>query len=188
MIALGFDLPDPNAYGCTRSYGHPVSGACLATLGNLPHGDLPSIFTTRPREPGNNYITVPLRYADSNPHPSCAITIDLDGHSTKDVLVSVPWDSIRNISRSIIDDCVENRGIGGWETFGLKQAFDAVINPSFLTSDGVHGSEPVGVVNPDGSIDSVGFPEGAGRNPPALGKCFCLLLPRMATTLLDPVS
>ena len=81
----------------------------------------------------------------------------------------MPWNKIRNTTASIIETCVEHRDIGGWETVGLKQAFDAVISPSFLDSDEISGSSPVGVVDPDGTVNSVGFPEGVDKDPPTLG-------------------
>ena len=99
------------------------------------------------------------------------ISIDLDGQSTKDVCVTVPWDSVRNITEGIIERCVSGAGIGGWETAGLKRAFDAVINPLLVSPEADRGSAPVGVVNPDGSITSVAYTESTNQDPPSLSEC-----------------
>ena len=100
------------------------------------------------------------------------ITIELDGHSKQDVFVSAPWNALRNITNGIIERCVDGPGMGGWETYGIQDAFDAVINPAEITS--TPGSAPVGVVNPDGFVTSVGFPvdsdSDSDLNPPSLGK------------------
>ncbi|CAF9915465.1 MAG: hypothetical protein HETSPECPRED_002497 [Heterodermia speciosa] len=165
-LALGFRLPNPNAHSCDRLYGRPPPSNCHLALNSLPSGDLPTIFTTRPHQPGNNYVTLPQRYADSGQRPSCVVTIDLDGQSSKDVFVNVPWDAIRNITSSIINMCVEDRSMGGWETFGLEQAFNALIDPAFLPPDAQNA--PVGVQDPDETVSSVGFPEGSNRNSPLL--------------------
>ena len=62
--------------------------------------------------------------------------------------------------------------MGGWQTFGLEQAFDAVIDPAFLPSDARNA--PVGVLNPDETVSSVGFPEGSSAgsngNSPAISE------------------
>ena len=100
------------------------------------------------------------------------ISIDLDGHSKKDVFVSVPWNTVRNLTENIIERCVDGPGMGGWETFGIKQSFDATINPVEPGPDANVGSGPVGVVNPDGTVTSVGFPQvDDEEDPPSLGKC-----------------
>ena len=163
---MGIDIPVPDAHSCTKQYGHPPLSACEAALNNLPYGELPSIFTSRTSEPTNNYITVPQYYVDSA-HPLCAITIDLDGHSTRDVFISVPWNTIRNITTGIIDRCIARINIGGWETFGLKRAFDAVISPSFIGSE--DGGSTAAVADPDGTITSVAVPEDSSQKPPSLG-------------------
>ena len=170
--ALGFNLPNPNAYSCTRLYGHPIPPACRAALRNLPNGELPSIFTTRKPEVSNNYIKVPQRYADADKTPACVITIDIDGHSKKDVYVSVPWNVVRNLTEHIIERCVDGPGMGGWETFGIQRSFDAIINPPELGPDAILGSRPAGIEDPDGTVTTVGFPQGVEQeDPPSLGKC-----------------
>ena len=50
--------------------------------------------------------------------------------------------------------------MGGWQTFGIQHAFDAVITPPTPGQEAIQDSGPVGVVNPDGTVTSVGFPEG----------------------------
>ena len=59
--------------------------------------------------------------------------------------------------------------MGGWETFGLEQAFNALIDPAFLPPDAQNA--PVGVEDPDETVSSVGFPEGSNRDSPAISKC-----------------
>ena len=58
--------------------------------------------------------------------------------------------------------------MGGWETIGLEQAFDAVIDPALLPSDA--SNAPVGVLDPDETVSSVGFPAGSNGNPPAISE------------------
>lgn len=62
--------------------------------------------------------------------------------------------------------------MGGWETFGIQDAFDAVINPVMVNP--IPGSAPVGVANPDGLVTSVGVPENSvtDPDPPSIGKYY----------------
>ena len=61
--------------------------------------------------------------------------------------------------------------MGGWETFGIQRSFDAIINPPELHPNANIGSGPAGIVDPDGTVTSVGFPQGVEEEPPSLGKC-----------------
>ena len=107
---------------------------------------------------GGNFVTVPKRYADSEVHPSCIVTVDLDGNSKKNVYVLVPWKKIRRIVEDILDDCVDGLGAGGFETWGLKSTFDALANTTSDEADDVNNPVPAYVEQPDGSVDSVAIP------------------------------
>lgn len=148
------DSVGPDVSSCGAIYGAPSTAPCQVALQGLPTGSIPTIFTTRTSDSGNNFVTVPKRYVDSETGPSCAITIDLDGHSKDNVFVLVPWKKIRTIVQDIIDSCVDRSHWGGFETFGLKRTFDAVISPAFSEPNDAHNAVPAQVEQPDGTLDT----------------------------------
>lgn len=167
----------PDVSGCSGLYGTVIRPPCEVALDGLPTGSLPTIFTTKTRIAGGNFVTLPKRYVDSD-RPSCAITIDLDGHSQKDIFVLVPWNAIRRIVENILDDCVDRNFWGGFQTFGLQRSFDAFVESASRVKD----SPPYAQVEqPDGAVDTsvVAMPQ---KTPPkSLGECsfrlklrFCL--------------
>lgn len=156
------DPRGPDTFSCSPRLSTTLKRRpCEAALSHLPQGTLPSIFTTRPAAPENNFHQVPKRYFDSGVNPQCSIDVALDGHSQRDVYVLVPWDKIRSMAIDLISLCVDGLSWGGWETFGLNASFEALISPSR------YNGEPAVVHNPDGSEDDsrIAIPEGyGGRN------------------------
>lgn len=148
------DSVGPDVSSCDAIYGALSAAPCQVALQGLPTGSIPTIFTTRTSDSGNNFVTVPKRYVDSEIRPSCAITIDLDGHSKDNVFVLVPWKKIRTIVQDIIDGCVDRSGWGGFETFGLQRTFDAVIHPALSQPNDAHNAVPAQVEQPDGTLDT----------------------------------
>jgi len=139
------DFVGPDVSSCGAIYGPLSTSPCQVALQGLPSGSIPSIFTTRTSASGNNFVTVPKRYVDSETHPSCAITIDLDGHSKDNVFVLVPWKKIRIIVQDIIDGCVDRSHWGG---------FDAVIDPTLFEPNEANNAVPAQVEQPDGTLDT----------------------------------
>ena len=77
------------------------------------------------------------------------------------MFVSVSWDNIRLIAADLIERCVDGFNSGGMSTYGVHRSFEGVINAEpYDPSINPIRVEPVDVVNPDGSIDSVAVPEG----------------------------
>ena len=155
----GADLIGPDIGSCSAIYGILRRAPCEVALEGMPTGSIPSIFTTRTSDAGSNFVTVPKRYVDAEVLPRCAITIDLDGHSRNDVFVLIPWKKIRSIVEDILDDCVDGYAWGGFETWGLKRPFDAVINPTLYNPN---NPVPAQVEQPDGTLDTsvVAIPPG----------------------------
>lgn len=121
----------PDAKACSQILGYPLSHwPCQAAVDNLPKGTLPSIFTTRAHTETNNYIQVPIDYADAESNPSCRVTITLDGHSQNDQFVFVPWNEIRKMAQVIVDRCVDLFNRGGFITYGVGRTFESLINPT----------------------------------------------------------
>lgn len=60
--------------------------------------------------------------------------------------------------------------LGGWETFGIENAFNTVLDPSFFTARDDPANSHVGVVDPDGTIGSVGIPQGADNDPTIISR------------------
>ena len=125
----------------------------------MPATSLPTIFTTRTiRGGGSNFVTVPKRFVDSEERPNCVITVDLDGHSQHNVFVLLPWTEIRAMAEELLDACVVGLGWGGFETYGLKKTYDALINPTLYDPDEANNPVPAAVEQPDGDVDSVAIP------------------------------
>jgi len=148
------DFVGPDVSSCGAIYGALSTSPCQVALQGLPTGSIPTIFTSRTSASDNNFVTLPKRYVDSEIHPSCAITIDLDGHSKDNVFVLVPWKKIRSIVQDIIDSCVDRSHWGGFETFGLQRTFDAMIDPRLIEPNEANNAVPAQVVQPDGTIDT----------------------------------
>lgn len=58
------------------------------------------------------FTPLPLVYTESAGRYTCPNTINLDGHSQKDVSVSVPRDIVRQVTQDLTDKCL-SRLIGG---------------------------------------------------------------------------
>lgn len=171
---------------CSDRYGTPLArSSCQQTLSHMPRGSLPSIFTTRPRTPTNNYEHVPQRWVDNIfDIPTCAITVDLDGHSINDVFVLVPWDTVRLVAQEIIDECVEPLYSGGMATFGLNHSFESVIHPTpYDPRINPIRVATVDVLNPDGTIDSVAVPAGSEDGISKLYLPYLRLFPALSLLL-----
>ena len=141
---------------CSASLGHPLSlSSCLEAFSAIPQGILPSTFTTRQSVATNNWIQVPKHYSHSNNHPSCNITIDLEGNSQHDVFVRLPFNALRKIARSIIRACVIGSADGGYTNYGLRDAAFALLEPTAYDGSAIKESNATAVQQPDGSVDSV---------------------------------
>jgi hypothetical protein len=166
------DFVGPDVSSCGAIYGALSTSPCQVALQGLPSGSIPSIFTTRTSASDNNFVTVPKRYVDSETHPSCAITIDLDGHSKDNVFVLVPWKKIRTIVQDIIDGCVDRSHWGGFETFGLQRTFDAVIDPTLFEPNEANNAVPAQVEQPDGTLDTTVVATPPDTSSSGYGKLF----------------
>lgn len=156
-----YEVVEPNTYSCGPGYGNPlIRWPCEIALSDMPTGSVPETFSTKAKSQDDDWIQLPRRYVDDTTHPACVITIDLEGHSQTDRSVMISWDIIGNIARNVMDHCVIEHSWGGWETYGLDATFRALVPPAAY--DGSTRPQPAAVENPDGSIDSLGLPEGAG--------------------------
>lgn len=121
----------PDAKACSEFLGYPLNHwACQAAVDNLPRGTLPSIFTTRAHTATNNYIQVPIHYADAESNPSCLVSIDLDGHSQNDQFVFLPWNEIREMAQVLVNRCVDLFNRGGFITYGVGRTLESLIDPT----------------------------------------------------------
>lgn len=149
----------PDAHACSQFLGRTLRHLpCQAAVDNLPRGNLPSIFTTRAHTATNNYIQVPVRYADAEPKPSCMVTINLDGHSQDDQFVFVPWDEIREMAQIIVDTCVDLLNRGGFITYGVGKTLESLIHPRTYGGNNDELPTPAWVWQPDGTADFVAIP------------------------------
>lgn len=165
LLLLGSTLPSaaeneitrPDIRTCSFVYGALTRTACDAALQGIPTGELPTIFTSRRRISGTNFVSLPKRYADSEAHPSCVITIDFDGRSENNAFVSIPWDKVREKAQIVLDDCVgAAAGWGGYATYGLKKTFQALLDNT--PASGLDRPQPAQVIEPDGSFSDVAIP------------------------------
>lgn len=155
----------PDARSCSRYLGHPLDQrACQAAVDNLPKGTLPSIFTTRTRTATNNYVQVPVHFADAESNPTCLVTIDLDGHSQNDQFVFVPWIEIKEMAQIIVDSCVSPSNRGGFITYGVGRTFESLIHPTSYEGDNVEIPTPAWVWQPDESVEFVAIPYAPATN------------------------
>ena len=155
----------PDALWCSQSLGRPLGRwACQAAVNNLPRGTLPSIFTTRAHSATNNYIQVPVRYADAESRPDCTVTIDLDGHSRNDQFVFVPWDEVRQMAQVVVDSCVDTLSRGGFITYGIGRTFESLIHPTAYDGENAEIPTPAWVWQPDGTVNSVAIPSDPASN------------------------
>ena len=155
--ASGSYPESPDTKACSQYLGYPLSHwTCQAAVDNLPRGALPSIFTPRAHTATNNYIQVPINYADDELSPSCQVTIDLDGHSLNDQFVFVPWDEIREMAQVIVDLCVDLTNRGGFITYGVGRTFESLIHPT--NYDNTEIPTPAWVRQPDGTAEFVAIP------------------------------
>ena len=156
------DIARPDVRSCHHEYGILDRRSCETAIELLPRGALPSIFSVG-QETMDNMFTLPRFEVDSAERPRCVITIDLDGHSDRNVFVLVPWNKIREMAESILDLCISSAGFGwgGTVTFGLQRTFDALVNPAPYGPDGGQVAEPAEVIQPDGSRGIVAIPAGA---------------------------
>lgn len=155
----------PDKMSCSKELGRPLARwKCQAAIDQMPKGRLPSIFTTRQRSPENGWVTVPQRFHDNQGINGCIVHIDLDGHSTKDVFVMVPWDEIREMAQIIMDSCVWQMGSGGFITYGLGKTLQSLTGPVLYDINGREVPRPAWAQQPDGSINAVAVPydKGAG--------------------------
>lgn len=163
LIAIihAYEVVEPNTSSCTPGYGGPLSRwACEIALSEIPTDSTLKTFSTKAKSRNDDWIHLPRRYVDEDAQPACAITIELEGHSQRDVSFSVSYDTIRIIARNVMDNCIDGHGWGGWETYGLLNTFRALRRPE--TYDGSIAQQAAIVENPDGSISSLGLPEGTG--------------------------
>lgn len=155
----------PDAKRCSQFLGYPLGRqACQAAVNNLPRGTLPSIFTTRAHTAANNYIHVPVLYTDAEPHPTCMVTIDLDGHSRSDQFVFVPWDEVREMAQVIVDTCVSSINRGGFITYGVGRTLESLIHPTTYGGNNADIPTPAWVRQPDGTIEYVAIPSTPATN------------------------
>ena len=146
----------PDTLACSRVYQRTLGhGACQAAVDNLPRGALSSIFTTRARTATNNYVQVPVSYADAEPVSNCVVTVDMDGHSQNDQFVVVPWDDIREMAQAVVDTCVGPWTRGGFITYGVGRTLESLIHP---TAYGANNPTPAWVLQPDDTVEYVAIP------------------------------
>ena len=160
MSTLADLIPRPFVAFCTPAFGRPLLlPPCQEALSTIPQGTLPQVFTTRQSAAGNNWIQVPQRYSDLEDNPSCTITIDLDGHSPRDVFVQIPYDQIRTLALIIIHSCVATRAEGGYVNYGLQSTVQALLEPTAYDGSAISNSSSASAVQqPDGVVDSVAVP------------------------------
>lgn len=159
VLIHAYDVVHPNTASCNPGYGHPlIRWPCEIALSDIPSESVPRTFSTKVKNQADDWERLPLRYVDNTAKPACVITVDLDGHSQSDVSVTISYDMIRNIAINVKKNCVHRLSWGGWETYGLNATFRALVPP--MAYDGSVPRQAAAVENPDGSIDSVGLPEG----------------------------
>lgn len=158
-IIQAYEVVEPNTSSCSPGYGNPlIRWPCEVALSEMPTGSALKTFSTKTKSRNDDWIHLPQRHVDEDAQPACAITIDLEGHSQRDVSFSVSYDTIRIIAQNVMNHCIGGHGWGGWETYGLLNTFQSLRRP-----------EPYDIAqqaavfeNPDGSISSLGLPEGTG--------------------------
>ena len=154
-----YDVVHPNTASCNPGYGHPlIRWPCEIALSDIPTGSVPKTFSTKAKTQTDDWEQLPQRYVDNTAKPACVITVELEGHSQSDVSVTISYDMIKNIAINVKENCIHRLSWGGWETYGLDATFRALVPPTGY--DGSIPGQASAVENPDGSIDSVGLPEG----------------------------
>ncbi|KAL8818190.1 MAG: hypothetical protein Q9191_007995 [Dirinaria sp. TL-2023a] len=161
LLALA-DIVRPDIRSCHHQYDVLDRPICNIALEAMPKGALPSIFSPR-ASIMDNAFTLPRFYVDSAERPRCVITIELDGHSNRNVFVLIPWDKIRDMAEIIMDTCIPlgGYGWGGTATFGLQRTFDALVNLAPYDREEGQLAEPAEVTQPDGSGGFVAIPADA---------------------------
>lgn len=155
--AVGSYPESPDTKACSQYLGYPLDHwTCQGAVDSLPRGALPSIFTPRAHTATNNYIQVPIHYADDEASPSCQITIDLDGHSLNDQFVFVPWDEIRAMAQVLVNVCVDLTNRGGFITYGVGRTFESLVHPTSYENAEI--PSPAWVWQPDGTDEFVAIP------------------------------
>ena len=159
ILIHAYDVVHPDTNSCNPGYGHPLIGwPCEIALSDIPSGSVLKTFSTEAKTKTDDWEQLPQRYVDNIAKPACVITVELEGHSQSDVSVTISYDMIRNIAINVMENCIHRLNWGGWETFGLDATFRALVPPTGY--DGSIPGQASAVENPDGSIDSVGLPEG----------------------------
>ena len=180
VLIRAYNVIHPNTASCNQGYGHPLPRwPCEIALSDIPIGSVPRTFSTKAKTQTDDWEQLPLRYVDNAAKPICVITVELEGHSQSDVSVTISYDMIRNIAINVKENCVHRLTWGGWETYGLDATFRALVPP--VAYDGSTPRQPAAVENPDGSIDSVGLPEGTSGVD---GFSKCLLVASLLTIIL----
>lgn len=159
VLIHAYDVVHPNTASCNPGYGHPlIRWPCELALSDMPTGSIPRTFSTKAKTQADDWEQLPQHYVDNTAKPACVITVELEGHSQSDVSVTISYDMIRNIAINVKENCIQRLSWGGWETYGLDATFRALVPPAAY--DGSIYRQPAAVENPDGSMDSVGLPEG----------------------------
>lgn len=160
-IIQAYEVVEPNTSSCSPGYGNPlIRWPCEIALSEMPTGSTLKTFSTKAKSRNDDWIQLPQRYVDEDAQPACVITIDLEGHSQRDASFSVSYDTIRIIAQNVMNNCIGGHGWGGWETYGLLNTFQALRRPE--PYDGSIAQQAAVFENPDGSISSLGLPEGTG--------------------------
>ena len=159
FLIYAYDVVHPNTASCNPGYGHPlIRWPCELAISDIPTGSVLRTFSTKAKTQNDDWEQLPRRYVDNTANPACVITVELEGHSQNDVSVTISYDMIRNIAINVKENCIHRLSWGGWETYGLDATFRALVPPTAY--DGSIFQQPAAVENPDGSMDSVGLPEG----------------------------
>ena len=160
VLIHAYDVVHPNTASCNPGYGDPlIRWPCELAISDIPTGPVPRTFSKKAKtQTDDDWEQLPQQYFDSATKPACVVTIELEGHSQSDVSVTTSYDMIRSIAMNVKKNCIHRLGWGGWETYGLDATFRALVPP--MAYDGSIPRQPAAVENPDGSIDSVGLPEG----------------------------
>ena len=140
VIHATAELPVPrDSLACTPNLGFTTSFASIpyrSAFAKIPPSAQLSHFTPNLPSPAtaNNYVQVPEIYYDSESHPSFMITIELDGHSQTNTSVSVSYDKVKSMARTLYAECLPHHE-GGVRTYGLGDTLQALLEPTAY-SDG----------------------------------------------------
>ena len=158
ITVIAYEVIEPNTASCGPGFGNPlIRWPCEIALSEMPTGSTLRTFSTEAKSRNNDWIQLPQRYVNGD-DSACTITIDLEGHSQRDVSFSVSYDTIRSIAQNVMNNCIGGHGWGGWETYGLLNTFQALRWPEPYDT----AQQAAVFENPDGSITSLGLPEGTG--------------------------